>query len=96
MLNVPPLSLINAIEDCLLTFATAAIGGQSGLIEGNSRFFIIEVIAAVISAAYAFIITYFMLAVINRITPVKVSEEEEDKGLDQSLHGELAYDEGVL
>jgi len=77
-------------------FATASIGGQSGLIEGNSGFFLTELIAVVIASAYAFIFTYLMLAAINRITPVRVSEEEEDEGLDQSIHGELAYDEGAF
>jgi Amt family ammonium transporter len=37
-----------------------------------------------------------MLALINRVTRVRVSEEEELKGLDISLHGEKAYDEGAL
>jgi len=37
-----------------------------------------------------------MLAVINKITKVRVTEEAEDKGLDEFLHGEKAYDEGVL
>lgn len=77
-------------------FATASVGGQSGLIEGDVGFFLTELVAVVIGASYAFVFTYIMLAVINRITPVKVSEEEEDKGLDRSLHGEMAYDEGAL
>ncbi len=37
-----------------------------------------------------------MLVIINKITPVKISQSEEDQGLDESLHGEKAYDEGVL
>jgi len=37
-----------------------------------------------------------MLMLINKITPVKVSEAAEDLGLDESLHGEKAYDTGVL
>jgi Amt family ammonium transporter len=45
---------------------------------------------------YAFVFTYAMLAVINMVTKVKVSEASEDKGLDESEHGEKAYDEGVL
>ena len=45
---------------------------------------------------YSFVFTYLMLALINKITPVKVSESDEDKGLDESIRGEKAYDEGVL
>ena len=77
-------------------FASQAINGQSGLIEGDAGFFMKEVVAVVISGAYAFIFTYIMLIVINFITPVKASEAEESEGLDYSLHGEKAYDEGAL
>jgi Amt family ammonium transporter len=77
-------------------FAMKATGGQSGLIEGDAGFFAKEVIAVIISAAYAFIFTYLMLFIINLFTRVKVREDQEDLGLDESLHGEKAYDEGTL
>jgi len=77
-------------------FASTTVNSQAGLIEGDAGFFFKEVVAVVISAAYAFIFTYLMLAVINYITPVKVTEQDEELGLDTSLHGEKAYDEGVL
>ncbi|PLX07932.1 MAG: ammonium transporter [Marinilabiliales bacterium] len=77
-------------------FASEAINGQSGLIEGNSSFFFKEVVAVAAGAAYAFIFTYVMLIVINFITKVKVSESDEHLGLDEALHGEKAYDEGAL
>lgn len=77
-------------------FASASINGQSGLLEGNYSFFIKEIVAVAGASVYAFVFTYIMLIVINFITKVKVSEEEESKGLDDSLHGEKAYDEGVL
>jgi len=77
-------------------FATAAVGGQSGLIEGDAGFFVTELVAVAISAVYAFIFTYIMLVVINKVTPVKVTEEDEDLGIDQAIHGEVAYDEGAL
>ncbi len=77
-------------------FASSTINGQSGLLEGNSSFFIKEVVSVIGAAAYAFVFTYVMLIVINYITKVKVSEEEEEAGLDSALHGEKAYDEGSL
>jgi len=77
-------------------FASSSINGQSGLLEGNSSFFLKEVVAVLGAAAYAFVFTYIMLILINFITKVKVSEAEESLGLDASLHGEKAYDEGVL
>jgi len=77
-------------------FAASAVSGQSGLIEGNVAFFGKEVAAVVIAAIYAFVFTYLMLYIINFFTKVKVSTVDEDLGLDESLHGEKAYDEGAL
>ena len=77
-------------------FASSSINGQSGLLEGDGAFFFKEVVAVLISATYAFIFTYLMLTIINFITPVKVKMKDEDDGLDASLHGERAYDDGAL
>jgi Amt family ammonium transporter len=77
-------------------FAMKAINGQGGLLDGDTAFFFKEVIAVVGASAYAFLFSYLMLALINFITPVKVSEADEALGLDESLHGERAYDEGAL
>jgi len=70
--------------------------GVDGLIYGGTHFFAKQSIAVIVACVYAFVFTYVMLALINKITKVRVSEVEEDQGLDNSLHGEKAYDEGVL
>jgi Amt family ammonium transporter len=70
--------------------------GTDGLWYGNSVFFFKQIAAVVAASAYAFIFTYLMLAIINKITPVRVSEIEEKSGLDIAIHGEKAYDEGAL
>lgn len=71
------------------------IGGQSGLIYGgNSKFFGMQVVGILISSVYAFVFTYAMLWIINKITPVKTTESEEME-LDASLHGESAYEESL-
>lgn len=77
-------------------FAFSYINGQSGLLEGNTSFFLKEVVAVLISAVYAFGFTYLMLVIINLITPVRTTDQEEEIGIDQALHGEKAYDEGAL
>jgi len=77
-------------------FASSAVSGQSGLVEGNVAFFLKETISVIVGALYAFAFTYLMLAIINKITPVKVSETDEKNGLDFAIHGEKAYDEGAL
>jgi Amt family ammonium transporter len=79
-------------------FASKAINsaGADGLLFGNSSFFWKQLLAVFVASAYAFIFTYIMLIIINFITPVRVSESDEVEGLDISLHGERAYDEGAL
>jgi ammonium transporter, Amt family len=63
------------------------------LIGGSTEFFFKELISVLAVSAYCFIFTYIMLKVINFVTPVKVTQEEEIAGLDSSLHGEMAYEE---
>jgi Amt family ammonium transporter len=71
--------------------AVNPLGGANGLVHGDASFFLKELGTAAGAAIYAFIFTYVMLAVINRITPVMVTAAEEETGLDESLHGERAY-----
>jgi Amt family ammonium transporter len=80
-------------------FATKAINpaGADGLLMGGGATFLMkQIVAVVIASAYAFIFTYVVLAVINLVTRVRVSEDEEMAGLDTSIHGERAYDDGAL
>jgi ammonium transporter, Amt family len=77
-------------------FAVSSVGGQSGLIEGNTAFFFKEIVAVLIGCIYAFVFTYLMLVLINFVTKVKVTHEVETIGIDNSIHGEKAYDEGAL
>ncbi len=69
--------------------------GSDGLLHGNGRFFAVQLGAACIASAWAFAFTYGMLWIIDRITPVKVDEAGEAKGLDMALHGEVAYTEAL-
>jgi Amt family ammonium transporter len=66
-------------------------GGADGLLHGDATFFLKEAASAAGAAFYAFVFTYIMLAVNNKITPVHVSSADEELGLDQTLHGEQAY-----
>jgi Amt family ammonium transporter len=94
---------VHGVGGCLGTillgvFASKAMNaaGADGLMSGGSSFFFKQIVAVVGACVYAFVFTYLMLMLINKITPVKVSQTDEDLGLDASLHGEKAYDEGVL
>lgn len=75
-------------------FGSTAINsnGANGLIHGGVEFFFKQIIATAFAFIYALGFTYGMLVLINKITPVKVSKEEEEMGLDAALHGEIARD----
>jgi Amt family ammonium transporter len=76
-------------------FASAAINanGPNGLFFGNPRQFLIQAQAVVIVAVFAFVGSFVLLKIIDKVTPLRVSPEEEEKGLDESQHGEEAYSE---
>lgn len=78
-------------------FATTAFNpaGVDGLLRGNTHFFLVECAAVLLSSVWAFVFTYGMLWLIDRITPVKVGEAGESAGLDEAIHGESAYLEAV-
>ena len=73
----------------------ATNGGVNGLFHGNPHFFFVQVGAALFSSIWAFGFTLGMLWVIERITPVRVQDAQEQMGLDEALHGEVAYIEQI-
>jgi len=73
-------------------FASSAIHGVNGLLHGDVHQFLIQLLGVAITAGYTFVVTFGMLKVINIFTPVRVDEKSEATGLDESLHGENAYE----
>ncbi len=72
-------------------FASSSVNKVSGLIEGNFRQFGVELFAAVFTAAFAFGMTWLILKIMNRFSPVRVPDDVEVNGLDEGLFGEDAY-----
>ena len=75
-------------------FATKSINvnGADGLLQGNASFFWKELVAVAVTSLYAYVFTYLMLWLIDKVTRVKVTAEEEEEGLDAAYHGEVARD----
>jgi len=74
-------------------FASTAINaaGPNGAIYGDPKLLALETFAILVVSAFAFFGSYFLLKLIGFITPLRVSPEEEEMGLDESQHGEEAY-----
>jgi Amt family ammonium transporter len=72
-------------------FATTLINNVNGLFYGNVGQLGAQAVAVLVVVPYAFFGSYALLKLINTFSPLRVSPEEEDKGLDLSQHGEEAY-----
>ena len=72
-------------------FASASVGGVSGVIEGNWGQLGTQVISILVVAAFAFVLTMIIGKVIDMTIGLRVRQEEETIGLDISQHGERAY-----
>ncbi len=91
-LDVFPCHGIGGMVGMLLTgiFATKAVnsGGANGLAYGNASFFFIQLKAMLCAVGYSFIVSFLIFKLINFIVPLRVSDIEEEKGLDVSQHNE--------
>ena len=70
-------------------FAVAAIGGTAGAIEGNGGQVVTQLVAVAATIGYSFVATLIILKVLDLIPGLglRVSESDEDQGLDLSAHG---------
>ncbi len=72
-------------------FAVAAVGGASGLIEGNAGQVGKQLVAVAATWIYSGIATFAILKVVDFFVGLRVEESEEEAGLDSSQHGEVAW-----
>ncbi len=67
----------------------SAVSVEGILVSGETSLFISNLTATVAVAVFTAIVTYLIIKVVNLITPIRVSEEDESTGLDTSSHGEI-------
>ena len=72
-------------------FANPAINEAAGLLYGNPNQVVIQIIAAVATVIYAFVLSYIIAKVLDVTMGIRVDEATEVKGLDTQLHGESGY-----
>jgi ammonium transporter, Amt family len=73
-------------------FASPAINeAGAGLFYGNPGQLVTQLLTVVVTAAFAFVLTYGLAKGLAALWGLSVSEQEEELGLDISEHGERAY-----
>ncbi len=71
-------------------FAAAAVAGFSGFFEGNIHQLVANTVGAFAAVIYAFVMTFIIAWIIDRILGLRVTPDEEYVGLDICHHGERA------
>jgi Amt family ammonium transporter len=84
---------VGGMTGMLLTgvFASSAVNPgvvDQGLIFGETTLFFHQTTALIMVSLFAFIASYALFYIVNKITPLRVSEDKEELGLDISQHGE--------
>jgi Amt family ammonium transporter len=70
--------------------------GVTGLLYGDTKQFLVQVMGAVICAAWAFGATFIVFKVVNAVKSMRVSKEVEREGLDVPEFGLQGYPEDVV
>lgn len=68
--------------------ATAVFADEKGLIFGQTELFAVHLVALVCVSGFAFGVSYLLFALVDRGMGLRVSVEDEERGLDLSQHGE--------
>ncbi|MDB9990603.1 ammonium transporter [Flavobacteriales bacterium] len=89
------------VDDTLDVFATHGIGGvvgmiltavfanEVGLIYGETTTFIYHIITIIITVVFTLLMSYLLFKLVDFVIPLRVREDQEERGLDASQHGEL-------
>jgi ammonium transporter, Amt family len=77
-------------------FATRACwnidnGNPLGLLEGNARILVGQLVAVAVTVVFAAAVTFVLLKILDATMGLRVSQQEETQGLDLSQHGEDGY-----
>ncbi len=69
-------------------FATAAVGGSAGLLEGNPQLLLTQAYGVAVVFVWTGGMTFVLLKVVDMMAGLRVSHEHEVEGLDITQHGE--------
>jgi Amt family ammonium transporter len=73
-------------------FAQKSLNGLAdGLLYGNPGQLMIQATAVGATILYSGVMTFILLKVVGAVLPLHAAADEEEEGLDQTMHGEEAY-----
>lgn len=74
-------------------FSSQAVNpaAMDGLLAGRPEQVLVQITGVIFTYVFAALLTYLILRLIGQFTLLRVSREEEEAGLDVSLHGEDGY-----
>lgn len=87
---------IGGVVGSILTgfFATQEVNpiiAEEGMvISGEFDLLIANTLSVFAVALFSLLMTFIIIKIVGMVTPIRVAEEEETRGLDQALHGEMA------
>ena len=87
-LDVFPSHGVGGITGMILT---ALFASEVGLIYGQTETFVMHLVAILLVVIYTLGMSYLLFKLVNFITPLRVREDQEERGLDASQHGENFY-----
>jgi Amt family ammonium transporter len=67
--------------------------GANGMLSGNPKLLLIQLMAVVATVAYTLVVTFILLKLVGLILPLRLPLTQEREGIDRSVHGEAAYHE---
>ena len=70
--------------------------GVTGLIHGDTRQFLVQLMGATLYAVWAFGATYLVFSVVNKLKSMRVPPESEEEGLDVPEFGMPGYPEDAV
>jgi Amt family ammonium transporter len=74
-----------------LSISAELPGGSPGLLDGNPGQLVTQLVGVAVTVAWSGALTFVILKLVGFVTPLRVTPEAEQMGLDISLHGESIH-----
>ena len=88
--------IVGAVAIGFLAHPDAPIGATGLLYGGGVALLGKQVVAVLATCAWTFTLTFAIAKVLDRTIGIRVTDEQERRGLDRALHAENAYEDGDL